>query len=206
LNSVAKTLLTESLDVWRGDKCLFSGLSFSLEAGQVALVMGPNGSGKTSLLRVLAGLTPAADGHVRWGTVPVQSLPFEERAHIAYRGHLEGLKKDFTVRENLDFYCALWGNDDDPGPLLDELGLGDIQARRMKHLSAGQKRRLSLATLKVCGATLWILDEPMTNLDAGGRRLAASWVREHTAEGGSAVIATHQPRDFEDVAAITIEL
>jgi heme exporter protein A len=172
-------LAVTELDVWRGDRCLLTDVSFDLRAGQAAVL--------------------------RWRGVAVRGLPFERRREIAYRSHFEGLKKDLTVRENLDFYCALWGFAADPEQLLVDLELDAVQSRRMRQLSAGQKRRLCLATLRVCGASLWILDEPMTNLDHSGRRLVATWIDEHIASGGLALIATHQPDEFA-CATIAIEL
>lgn len=201
-----KALEVESLDVWRGERCLFEQLSFTAAPGQAALVTGPNGSGKTTLLRILAGLSPPTAGHVTWGGEAVHRLAFETRGELAYRGHLDALKKDLTVAENLALYCALWGRDGDRSGLLAAVGLAGLESRRFRLLSAGQKRRLGLAALRVQGAALWILDEPMTNLDAAGCALVVDWVRRHLADGGAAVVATHQPDQLAGVAALEIEL
>jgi heme exporter protein A len=206
LQSAESTLQVEQLDVWRGEQCLFEQLSFSISPGEAALVLGPNGAGKTTLLRILAGLSLPGGGSVRWGGRNVRSLPFEKRGEVAYRGHLDGLKKDLTVSENLNFYCALWQYAQPAAALLAAVGLDRMPERRVRALSAGQKRRLGLAALRAQQARLWILDEPMTNLDAAGRSLVTDWVRQHVAEGGSAVIATHQSEALMDIAKYQIEI
>jgi heme exporter protein A len=194
--SSAGILRGREVAVWRGESCLLEGLDFELCSRQLALVTGPNGSGKTTLLRVIAGLAPPTSGSVTWDGVAVESLPPEHRAAIAYRGHLEGLKKDLTVRENLEFHAALWGKRVPLAPLLAEVKLDRAAETRARYLSAGQRRRAALATLKLSAAQLWILDEPLTNLDAEGRALIVTWIAGHLGAGGSAVIATHQPDEF----------
>jgi heme exporter protein A len=204
----------EGLALWRGERCLFEGLEFELGAGQLALVVGPNGSGKTTLLRVLAGLAPPTEGRVSWGGRDVQRLPPEERGALAYRGHLDALKRELTVEENLWVYRALWdgaaggdGTLGGDGPaVLAEVKLDWAAALKVRYLSAGQRRRLGLATLKLCAAKLWILDEPSTNLDEEGRGLVAKWVDAHVAAGGLAVVATHQPEQLARSGTLMIEL
>jgi heme exporter protein A len=184
------------LAVWRGERCLFEALDFELPPGRLALVLGPNGSGKTTLLRVLAGLSIPTFGNATWSGRAIAALPPEERAQIAYRGHLDGLKRDLTVRENLAFQAAIWSASAVSDTLLEELKLDGAANVRARHLSAGQRRRAALAVLKLAGARLWILDEPMTNLDREGRSLIARWLAQHLAAGGSAVVATHQPDEL----------
>ena len=196
----------QELAVWAGARCLLEGLSFELAATQLAIVVGPNGSGKTTLLRVLAGLSAPTTGSVTWHGSPIGSLPIEHRGEIAYRGHLNGLKKDLTIVENLRFHAAIWGSRAPLEPLLEELGLSDVAHSRVRHLSAGQQRRTALAALKLGNAKLWILDEPTTNLDAEGRARILAWIREHCAAGGLAVVATHQPEEFSEPGALVVEL
>jgi heme exporter protein A len=198
-------LRAEQVAIWRGERCLFESLDFALHAGQLALLIGPNGAGKTSLLRVLAGLASPTEGRVAWLGAPVDALPPESRGTIAYRGHLDGLKKDLTVAENLRFHAALSATEVDIA-LLRELKLENQADVRARYLSAGQRRRASLVSLRVSGSRLWVLDEPMTNLDAEGRSTVIRWTDQHLASGGCAVVATHQPKEFERSGALVIEL
>ena len=199
-------LRSEGVSIWRGGRCLFESLDFALEPSTLALLVGPNGAGKTTLLRVLAGLAEPSGGAVTFAGQHVTRLLPEQRRGIAYRGHLDGLKKDLTVLENLRFHSAIWGGSADEQTVLGELKLEGAAHTRARYLSAGQRRRAALATLRTANARLWILDEPMTNLDADGRATVVAWVDAHLAAGGSAVIATHQPDDFARRGALVIEL
>lgn len=194
------------LAVWRGERCLFERLGFELRSGQLALLVGPNGSGKTTLLRVLAGLAPPTAGVVAWNGTAIGELEPEQRGDLAYRGHLEALKRDLTVRENLEFHASLFRVSEPLEPVLSELQLEAAADTRVRHLSAGQKRRTALASLRLSGAKLWLLDEPTTNLDRDGRTLLRDWTRRHLAAGGLAVIATHQPDELADRGVLVIEL
>jgi heme exporter protein A len=194
------------LAVWRGERCLFEQLQFDLAPGQLALLVGANGSGKTTLLRVLAGLAHPTRGRVTWKDIEVTALSPEDRADVAYRGHLEALKRDLTVAENLQFHATLWRRAPAFERLLEELKLNKAAHMRARYLSAGQSRRVALAMLELSGAKLWLLDEPTTNLDSEGRALLVDWTRRHLAAGGLAVVATHQPDDFAMSGALVIEL
>lgn len=200
------SLRGRELAAWRGERCLFERLHFDLGPQQLALLVGSNGSGKTTLLRILAGLGLPTEGGVTWKGVAVSELAAEERGEIAYRGHLEALKRDLTVAENLEFHAALWGRRRAPDGVLAELKLRELAHMRARHLSAGQRRRVALAMLQLSGAKLWLLDEPTTNLDSDGRALLVDWTRRHLREGGLAVIATHQPDEFAVPGALMIEL
>jgi heme exporter protein A len=192
--------------VWRGERCLFEKLHFDLGSAQLALLVGANGAGKTTLLRILAGLGSPTAGSVTWKGIPLSDLAAEQRAEVAYRGHLEALKRDLTVAENLGFHAELWGRDANCDGLLAELKLAQVAHMRARYLSAGQRRRVALAMLQLSGAKLWLLDEPTTNLDSEGRALLVEWTRRHLANGGLAVVATHQPEEFATRGALLIEL
>jgi heme exporter protein A len=199
-------LCGRELAVWRGDRCLFEQLHFDLAPQQLALLVGANGSGKTTLLRILACLGVPTSGTVTWKGTAVSELATEERAEVAYRGHMEALKRDLTVAENLAFHSALWGQDRPFDRILEELKLARVAHMRARYLSAGQRRRVALAMLQLSGAKLWLLDEPTTNLDSEGRGLLVEWTRRHLADGGLAVIATHQPDEFAMRGTLMIEL
>lgn len=168
-----------NLAVARGGVTVLQGLDFALSAGQALTLRGPNGSGKTTLLRTLAGLQPAAAGEVDLNPETV-----------AYAAHADGLKSTLTVAENLAFWSAIYG-----GPPIDRavaaMDLAKLTRRRAGELSAGQKRRLGLARLLVTGRPLWLLDEPTVSLDVASVVLFAGVVRDHLAQGGAAIIATH---------------
>jgi len=199
-------LCGRELAVWRGERCLFEQLHFELGSQQLALLVGANGSGKTTLLRILAGLALPTSGTVTWNGVAVSELAAEARREVAYRGHLEALKRDLTVAENLEFHAALWGREPKLEGLLEELKLVQVAHMRARYLSAGQRRRVALAMLHLSGAKLWLLDEPTTNLDGEGRALLVAWTRRHVDSGGLAVIATHQPEEFATRGTLMIEL
>jgi heme exporter protein A len=194
------------LAVWRGERCLFEELHFELGAAQLALLVGANGSGKTTLLRIVAGLGVPTAGSVTWKGTSVAELAAEDRAEIAYRGHVEALKRELTVVENLAFHAAIWGHEQAFEQVLEELKLEQVAHMRARYLSAGQRRRVALAMLMLQGAKVWLLDEPTTNLDSEGRALLLEWTRRHVAHGGIAVIATHQPDEFAMRGALMIDL
>ena len=170
-------LIVTDLAVARGGVAVLEGLSFRLGPGEVLVLRGANGIGKTTLLRTLAGLQPAHSGHVRAGD-------------LAYASHADGLKASLSVSENLTFWARIHGTDRVGAALL-AMNLDSLKDRRAGDLSAGQKRRLGLARLLVCAAEVWLLDEPTVSLDAASVALFAAVLRTHLAAGGSALIATH---------------
>ena len=172
-------LTVTNLAVSRGGLPVLEGLSFRLEPGRALVLRGPNGIGKTTLLRTLAGLQPPLAGLV--------SVPPEA---IAYAAHADGLKATLSVTENLRFWAAVYGTGD-IAPALARMNLRALADRAAMSLSAGQKRRLGLARLLVTGRPVWVLDEPTVSLDVDSVALFAEAVRAHLAAGGSALMATH---------------
>lgn len=190
-------LAVDDLTVWRGNSCLFDGLSFELPAQRALLLMGPNGSGKTTLLRIIAGLARAESGSVRWhGRTFAEHLRAGQSA-LVYLGHASGLKSDLTVVENIAFFARLQAADPARLPqLIDRCGLAGCEDIPVRYLSAGQRRRAALARLLLNDAPLWLLDEPLTNLDAAGRIFVNELITTHLGAGGSAVLATHGDLSF----------
>jgi heme exporter protein A len=172
-------LSVTDLSIARGGVPLLQGVSFAVAGGEALVLRGPNGLGKTTLLRTLAGLQPPHAGQV--------SVPPEA---VAYAAHADGLKAQLTVAENLAFWASVHGGAD-VARVLEEMNLSPLADRRAAELSAGQKRRLGLARLLVTGRPVWLLDEPTVSLDAASVALFGKVMQRHLAGGGLAVLATH---------------
>ena len=184
-----------NLSCVRGDRTLFAGLDLCVGAGEWLHVRGGNGTGKTSLLRLLAGLSAPAAGEIRWNGSPVREIGEDYRGDLLYLGHQAGVKEDLTALENLELAAGLDGCESRPGDVLAALGRFGLKGREdlpVRFFSAGQKRRVLLARLVSRRAKLWILDEPFTALDTGAVEMLGELVAEHIAEGGMAVITSHQ--------------
>ena len=187
-------LEARAINAWRGDRHILRDVSFVVRAGEFLKITGPNGVGKTTLLRVVCGLLPAESGEIDWCGRPVRGVADEFHAQLGYLGHPNSLKADLTARENLRFLAGLRQEltDHDIDAALERCGIlsrGDLPARS---LSAGQKRRLALARLLLAEASLWVLDEPVTNLDTAGISLVEELIQDHVRRGGLALAAAHQ--------------
>ena len=171
-------LHVSNLSVARGGMTLLSGVDFSLTSGQILVLRGANGLGKTSLLRCIAGLQNPIEGQI---TAPET---------VAYSGHADGLKGQMTVLENLAFWSSIY-HGPSPEVALDAYDLHALADRPAANLSAGQKRRLGLARMQVSGCALWVMDEPTVSLDADNVALFRAALDRHVQSGGAAVITTH---------------
>jgi heme exporter protein A len=183
-------LAASDLGVIRGFRRVFGGLSFELNSSEALALTGPNGAGKSSLLRLIAGLLRPAEGKVTLeGGAAERTVG--EQAH--YLGHLDAFKPTLTVWENLEFWIHYLGDKADPEPSLSAVGLGALRQLPAAYLSAGQRRRLSLARLLAVPRPLWLLDEPTSALDAAAQETLAEIMRAHLSGGGMIVVATHEP-------------
>ncbi|PWT93937.1 MAG: heme ABC transporter ATP-binding protein CcmA [Blastocatellia bacterium] len=179
----------------RGDRRLFASLNFSVDPGTFVQLTGPNGSGKTSLLRILCGLLAPAEGQILWQGANIRSLGEEYFTSVTYLGHRHGVKDELSPLENLRVSNGLNGieiTEDRALEVLETLGLAGREDLPARLLSEGQRRRVALARLVVCNTTLWLLDEVMTSLDKAAIGLVRSLIEKHLTDGGMAIVATHQ--------------
>ena len=192
-------LETTNLECVRGNRRLFKEISFSVRPGDLFQLTGPNGSGKTSLIRMLCGLLPPTNGEICWQGTNISSLREEYFSVVTYLGHRQGVKDELTVLENLRVSSGLSGIEITRKHALDALtrmGLAEHENLPARLLSEGQRRRLALTRLLVCRTTLWLLDEVLTSLDKAAVELIKSLIREHLAKGGMAIVATHHEMDL----------
>ncbi|MBX6744127.1 MAG: heme ABC exporter ATP-binding protein CcmA [Acetobacteraceae bacterium] len=187
----------------RGERVVFAGLSFALEAGAALLLTGANGAGKSSLLRLLAGLIPPAEGMLLWQGQDALADRATHARRLRYLSHQDALKPALTARENLAFFARLWGGNAEAAlAALDLLPLADLPARV---LSAGQKRRLALARLALgADAPLWLLDEPTVGLDTASVARLGALLARHRAAGGMVIAATHLPLPLPDARELRL--
>lgn len=179
----------------RGDRRLFRDVNFSLKPGTLLQITGPNGSGKTSLLRIVCGLTAPESGEIRWHGAKIRSLDEEYFHNIAYIGHRIAVKEELNSLENLRISSGLAGCELSRGQAqqaLARVGLAGRENLPARFLSEGQRRRSALARLINCNAALWVLDEVLASLDHAAVTLVESLIAEHLNKGGMAIVATHQ--------------
>ncbi len=190
-------LIAENISVARGGQVFFSGISFTLSSGEALIVSGPNGVGKSTLLRVLAGLLPDREGVVR-----IEGGDHERPSETChYLGHRNGMKHELTVRENLEFWRRYMATSQKAAgsPVLSTVdavhavGLAGLEHLPFGYLSAGQQRRIAMARMLTAYRTIWILDEPTAALDVDAQAMFANLVAGHLETGGMVVAATHQP-------------
>lgn len=195
------------LECERGGRVLFQKLSFSLAAGESLRIAGANGSGKTSLLRILCGLLSPTQGEVRWRGQPIRRLAEEYARQLVHIGHAPGLKDELTAAENLEIACTLAGLAVSVHEVRDALvRLGLSEEKPIRQLSQGQRRRAALARLALSAEVpLWLLDEPFAALDAAATELVEQLMWQHLGRGGAIVYSAHQPSAI-DAGARSVSL
>jgi heme exporter protein A len=208
--TLAPDLTAEGLVCRRGERVVFTDLSFCLAAGGALLLTGANGSGKSSLLRLVAGLLVASAGQLLWGTTAVATDLPGHHARLHYIGHLDALKPAMTPRETLAFWAALRGQQRQRSPstvdqALAAFALDPIADWPCRWLSTGQRRRVALARLLTTPAPLWLLDEPASALDHDSQGRLEQAIDAHRAAGGMAMLATHTPIALDGAAFLSLD-
>ena len=198
--SFSANLDVKNLACWRNEQALFTDLNFSLSPKNVLFLQGENGSGKTSLLRILCGFRLPDEGEITWGNKQASSLP-EYFQNISYVGHKNGIKDELTVEENLNLMRSMaTASDIKTERVLKQIGLfkrADVLARQ---LSAGQKRKLALARLMMTENSFWVLDEPFTSLDKETVGFFESLIKQHITRGGMLILTSHHDIDLSGLS------
>jgi heme exporter protein A len=191
-------LTADNLQLWRGEQHVLRGICVAAAGGQCLQVTGANGAGKTTLLRALCGLVPLEHGRVCWRGRDIAEDPAAFHSELAYLGHDNGLKADLTAAENLRYAAALRRRvrPQDIAAALARTGVAEATGQLLRRLSAGPRRRVARARLALAGGSLWVLDEPGSNLDERGQGLLAELIEGHLSAGGVAVVATHRMLDL----------
>jgi heme exporter protein A len=201
------TLSVSGLSCVRGERRLFSDVAFDLAPGEWLHIQGENGSGKTTLMRAVVGLSPPADGEIRWRGELIHKLGEDYRREMLYLGHHGAVKEELTPLENLKLAAALDGRTLDERESLAALhrfGLKGREELPVRFLSAGQKRRVLLARLVTRNALLWVLDEPFTALDVKAVDMLSALIAEHLQNGGLTILTSHQAMPMPSGKAIKL--
>jgi len=193
MDSAPQGLTVEKIHVWRGDRHVLRGVSLALDPGELLQVAGPNGTGKTTLLRVACGLLRPEQGRVAWCGRPIAGIRPQFQSALVYAAHEPALKGDLTALENLRYLVGLRRSvrTAELEAVLERTGVAACAQLPVRVLSAGQRRRVALARVLAMQSPLWMLDEPFTNLDAAGSALVTDLLREHVSAAGMALVVAH---------------
>lgn len=199
MSAATNLLQAENIHVWLGDRHVLQGVNLELREGQLMHVWGPNGTGKTTLMRVICGLLHPEQGVVRWCGRPIAEVKGGYYGALAYASHEPALKSDLTPLENLRYAVGLKRRvaPQELRASLEHTGVAACAELPTRVLSAGQRRRVSMARVLAMRAALWVLDEPFTNLDAAGSRLMSQLLEEHVRAGGLALVVAHHDLNLE---------
>jgi heme exporter protein A len=192
-------LTIKNLQCIRRDNILFQGLDFELKDGGLIQIDGVNGSGKSSLLQMCAGLIQATEGKISWNGEDINNCRYQFQSNLRYFGHTNGVKAGLTAKENMTVMHALSGSKEkvDYSSILKQIGLSDMDDILLSRMSAGQKRRVGLSRFFMGGSKLWLLDEPFNALDKDGKLIIEQLIVKHCSEGGMVIFATHQSIEIE---------
>jgi heme exporter protein A len=195
----------QDLSFERSGRIIFSSVNLYLEEGQIVFIKGKNGSGKTSLLRCLAGFTPITSGKILWYDNEVLPAFYSEEPLVAWLGHLDAIKGSLTVKDNLLFFAKIWSVKlNILNKCIKKLSFEKFMNFPASWLSAGEKRRLSLLRLSFCPAKVWILDEPSTFLDSDNREILINIMNAHLKNKGAIVCATHDDLKIPNALELTL--
>jgi heme exporter protein A len=190
-------LTIDNLSLFKDDKQIFSNLGFSISLGSALIVTGKNGCGKSSLLKMIAGITPPNSGKILWGGVDVEEMRADFNGDTQFLGHKNFLKPELSVFENLLFFARLSDTQAALNLGLSFFGLNEIADKKVKSLSAGWQKRVMLAKLMACPATIWLLDEPSSNLDKAGKEKLHGLIKTRVKEDGLVILTTHDEYFFD---------
>ncbi len=198
-------LTVENLSLTKNNNEIFSNVGFSLFLGAAMVITGKNGSGKTSLLKILAGISKESSGKITWGEVEIDKMRADFSGDMQYIGHKNFMKDDLTVMENLEFYTSFYDSKVLIPSALNFFKIADLADEKLKNLSKGTRQKVLLCKLMACPSTLWILDEPDANLDESSKRLLAGLIKTKTENQGMVILSSHQPDLYEGAAVYEID-
>jgi heme exporter protein A len=190
-------LTIDNLSFYKDNKKIFSDLSFSLSISSALIITGKNGCGKSSLLKLIAGIYEIQSGRILWGNENIENFRDDFNGDTQFIGHKNFLKPELTVKENLDFYADLRGTKNAVAPALEFFSLKELQNSPIKNLSAGWQQRVILTKLLACPATFWILDEPSNNLDKDGKEQLHELIKNRIKDRGLVILTSHDEMFFD---------